>query len=245
MRPGLTEYNDVSPIAEFHPRLDRGSRILVVAAVREELADFRIRNGRVDLLLTGMGRRRALEAVRRSLARKVYRKLISAGFSGATQPGFRIGDLVLATEVIDESSGNRWIPAPGPAPANGSFAAGPSIPRPGSGQAPLRTGRFVTASRLRPLPDQKAHLGRLYEAVAVDLESSAVAQAAGEAGVPWMALRAILDPMEQILTVGSWLEAARHLLNPPRWKDLQRFREEIRQAGQALSQGLQEMSKSA
>lgn len=68
------------------------NRILIVAAVREELARFRVQNERsVRCLLTGMGCRRAKEAVERCLNEEKFRMVVSTGFAGGTRPGFSSG----------------------------------------------------------------------------------------------------------------------------------------------------------
>jgi adenosylhomocysteine nucleosidase len=64
-------------------------------------------------------------------------------------------------------------------------------------------GRTVRAGRLLCTPDailtaaHKANLWQRFGAVAVDMESAAVACAAAEAGVCWLACRAVCDPADR------------------------------------------------
>ena len=50
-------------------------------------------------------------------------------------------------------------------------------------------------------PDQKRLLGERWKAIAVDMESAGVAQAASEAGLPFTAVKSITDPVEHRLSI--------------------------------------------
>lgn len=199
------------------------SSILVVAAVRQELKDFcRLRQPSMTVLLTGMGQSKAFEVVRKHLQSKAFRLVVSAGFAGATRPGFRVGDLVAASKVIDASTG-RWL-----APGNGAPSNGSSI----------TSGTVLTCARPLVKPEEKLRAGVDYGAVAVDMETYGVARAAQEAGVPWLSLRAILDPAEEILPVGSFRQGFKLLANPLRWKVLSNFLAAMEKASRSLAVGL-------
>ncbi len=160
-------------------------RILIVAAVRQELEPFlKDGNGETAVLFTGIGGRRAYSRVSRWLSEHPCRLVVSAGFAGATQPGFRVGDLVLAEEVVEVSS-NRKVH--------------PSVLPESTGLRPVHRGRFVTVSKAALTPLAKAELGARFGAIGVDMETAWVAQAAVEKGADWVGIRAILDPMERFL----------------------------------------------
>lgn len=197
--------------------------VLVVSAVPQELSDAP-RGGRsspLRYLPAGIGPG-AVEAVRRRLAREKFSLVASTGFAGGVRPGFRVGDLVLATEVVEAGTGRRRKAAAGPAGLNGSCSA----------------GLFVTVER--PLRDsvEKREIGLRYGAVAVEMETAGVARAAEEAGVPWVALRAILDPMEAPLPACSAREALGMLLRPGGWGDFMDFWSAIRTASKSLGVGI-------
>lgn len=112
---------------------------------------------------------------RRLLARGADR-LVSFGIAGGLDPALPPGTLVVATEVIGD--GERF-----PAQAWGCGKA-------------LR-GAIAGSGHPLASPAAKARLYAATRAVAVDMESLAVARVAAEAGVPFMALRAIADPADR------------------------------------------------
>lgn len=196
------------------------SRILVVAAVRQELAAFRPGDERVLCRLTGMGAR-AGAAVDRLLARGRYDCVISAGFAGGLRPETRAGDLVVASEVIEASSGTVVRPVSSGTRLGGLAQRGP----------------FVTVDRVLP-GSLKSEMGKRFGAIAVDMETSLVARAAGRAGVPWMGLRAILDPVEVSIPVSSGFQALSLAAQPWRWGELTELIGSVRMAGESLGLGL-------
>ena len=196
--------------------------VLLVAAVSQEMQDFRMGKERgVHCLVTGMGQR-AGELVRQRLTGGDIRLVVSTGFAGGTRPGFHVGDLVMASEVIDAGTGERRRPEAVYYGLNGMASM----------------GTFVTVNRVLTDPETKAEAGTKYGAIAVDMETSAVAEAAEQAGVPWVAVRTILDPMETALAVGSGAEAVRCFWPPRRWKELAIFLYSLRVASKSLGEGL-------
>lgn len=195
-------------------------KILVVAAVRQELAAFRPADGQVSCRLTGMGAK-AGKVVETLLSRGSYRLVVSAGFAGGAQPGSRVGDLVVASEVIDLVSGR--VSAAEPVGSRLKELA--------------RQGSFITVDRVLSGP-VKSDMGRKFGAIAVDMETAAVADAAERAGVPWVGLRAILDPVEISIPISSWPQAAARLAQPWRWGDVRNLIGSVRLAGESLGVGL-------
>lgn len=111
------------------------------------------------------------------------RFLISAGFSGALQPELRIGDLLLANEIIDEH-GNRWLAHRPDALAEYGISA----------------GRVLAMPELIGNPQEKQRLGQRYAAAAVDMESAAAARFCHEHKVPFICLRVISDDCQTALS---------------------------------------------
>jgi adenosylhomocysteine nucleosidase len=141
----------------------------------------------VLVLETGLGAERARRAAAWMLGRPrlnnvEYRPkmVLAAGFCGALQDGLQVGDVVLATEVVD-TSGNCW-PATWPV----ELPAGPWDP-------PLHRGRLVSVPQLAATPEQKRALGMQHGALAVDMEAAALAEACRKAGVPFGCVRAVSD----------------------------------------------------
>ena len=206
----------------------KAGTVLIAAAVPQELQDFRLPAGRqgsqVDCLVTGMGPR-AGEAVRRRLSKGDIQLVVSTGFAGGVRPGFHTGDLVLASEVIHAPTGDRHRPVSSYFSLIETAFVGP----------------FVTVEQALSDPKAKAWAGNRFGAIAVDMESAAVAQAADQAGVAWVAVRAILDPMETPLVIRSRAQALRFLAAPRRWKEFSGFLQTVRTASRSLAGGLHEL----
>jgi adenosylhomocysteine nucleosidase len=152
------------------------------AARRGGVVRGRISGSEVVAVAVGMGR-----DARRALAEHRPRLVVSCGFSGGLDAALGAGDLVLATAVRS---------------ARGDALAAPESARQAAARAlnGLRClqGELLCATSVAASPEEKRALARP-GVLAVDMESYPVAQAAGEAGVPWLALRAIVDPLESSL----------------------------------------------
>lgn len=137
----------------------------------------------VMMLETGVGEAAMTTALSWALSRPRcdvwdYRPpfVISVGFSGALSPEQRVGDLVLAIEVVNEQ-GHRWS-------ALHAFA---------SKDPQITLGRVLTVRNLVSDPDEKRRLGQQYEALAVDMESAVAARLCQQHNVPFACLRVISD----------------------------------------------------
>jgi hypothetical protein len=94
-----------------------------------------------------------------------------------------------------------------------------------AGASAVRVGEILCATEIAATAGAKRALGRPGR-LAVDLESWAVAQAATRAGIPWLAIRVIIDPVELELPAfarvpgpprGGYVgPALRHALGGPR-----------------------------
>jgi purine-nucleoside phosphorylase len=108
------------------------------------------------------------------------RVVICAGYSGALTANLRVGDVILATQVISVD-GKSWKTTwPTELPA-------------GEWHPPLHRGTIVTCSHLVGKPAEKRALGEKYDALAVDMESAVVAHACRRQGVPFACVRVISD----------------------------------------------------
>jgi adenosylhomocysteine nucleosidase len=126
------------------------------------------------VLETGVGAARARAAARWLLDHHSPKLVIAAGFAGALVTRLRVGDVVMASEVVEES-GARW---PCILPAR---------------LADQRVGRLLTARHLVADPAWKAALGQRFQTNFVDMESAAVAAECTGDGVPFAAVRAVSD----------------------------------------------------
>ena len=124
---------------------------------------------------------RAHEGARELLAEGAS-ALLSFGVAGGLDPALLPGDAVLASVVI-APDGTRFPTEPGWRKSLEAHLAGRA-----------RVGALSGSDRMIATRAEKLELARASAALAVDMESHQVARAARAAGVPFMALRVILDP---------------------------------------------------
>ena len=161
----------------------------VVLAVTGLNKEARIAAGPGIAVVAGGGSRAALEARLTALDARQLRAVVSFGIAGALDPGIRVGDVVLATEIrtADESwhvPGSllqAWRSRLGEA----DFAV---VECPMTGiDAPLLT------------PAAKAAVWEQSGAGAVDMESHVAAAFATRHGLPFGAIRVVSDRADHVL----------------------------------------------
>ncbi|MDQ2867652.1 MAG: hypothetical protein M3R59_04470 [Verrucomicrobiota bacterium] len=131
----------------------------------------RIGKVEVGVCHTGVGAQRAIEQLGAFLAQTKPSLLISSGFCGGTVDGLAPGDLVLAT---------------GASAADLFSRAEKLLPN-------AHTGKIHSAQTVvDPAADRYA-IGREHYAIAVDMETDAIAQLCRERAMPLLVLRAISD----------------------------------------------------
>lgn len=116
--------------------------------------------------------------------------LVSFGICGGLDAALGSGALILPQAVASEDGRHRRVDAA----LRGALAA--ALTR--AGIAAL-AGDILGAARAADTPSRKAELNRRSGAIAVDLESHLVADAAAAAGLPFAVLRAVADPAERAL----------------------------------------------
>jgi adenosylhomocysteine nucleosidase len=240
LRKGKLEPGNTSAWGEW----DEERPALLVTAVEQELRcvaramGSEVRSGMVRGRLNG-GSAAAIAVgpgggARQAVLAEKPRALLSCGFAGGLAQGLLPGDLVLSSSVRDESGESLE--------ATESLRKAARIALAG-----LRfvEGEVVCATRVAITPAEKRALAGP-SGVAVDMESWAVAKAAAEAGIPWIALRVVLDPLDSELPAftrepqKSYVAPAlRHALKGPRAvAELAKLAAAARTASAALEQGL-------
>jgi nucleoside phosphorylase len=156
------------------PSLPRGGTI--------PLSELALLGGGSLLAVSGIGRA-AAEAAARALIESGVSALITFGMAGGLDPALKPGSVVLPRELIS-SEGKRYA-------ACQSWREGVA-----SAVSPLRAvteGNLLTSAYAIDTPAEKAAAFHRTGAVAVDMESAAVAEVAAQHNLPFIAARVIVD----------------------------------------------------
>lgn len=133
----------------------------------------------------GVGPRRA-KAAAAALLEGGARALLSWGTAGGLEPGLAAGTLCLPAAVVGPEDARL------PADAGWRMRLGSAVPE----GVPVCEGLLASGEGVLATPADKRALRARTGAAAVDAESAAVAQAARDAGVPFLAVRAVVDPAD-------------------------------------------------
>lgn len=204
---------------------------------------FTIRTGGLDgrgvaVAIGGHGQDRARRAAEALIAGHRPKWVISAGFAGGLQLGLDRGDIVLADGIAGEHGERMSIDL--------HLSAGERQSIKG-----LHIGRLLTVDRIIHKSLEKQALGQQFAAVAVDMESLAVAKVCQQEKQRFLAIRAITDTVEDELprdverllnrpTMVRKLGAAAGSIvrRPSAAKDLWRLRESATTAADRLAKFL-------
>ena len=175
--------------------VERG-QVVVAAALPAELAPLQRRlEGRPDIQLVrmGVGPRRAEAAARRTLAGAEL--VITTGCCGGLVPGAAAGMMVIPSKLLWLNEDGTTEPCPDP-DLQWTLRARSQAERMGlhCSDRPL-----ITVAEALNSPHSKRRCHERTGAVAVDMESAAVARVAGELGVPHLCVRVVLDSVDQQL----------------------------------------------
>lgn len=183
--------------------------IAVLAAVEIELAGLRRRLRRcqrlsgerqatwlgyhgdqtVLLCCTGVGRAEELAA--NLLDRHRPSLVLSVGSAGALAPGLDIGDVVICQSVQSTRSGNDAV-------RSDEWLLRLAVNCAKEARLPLRHGHSLTVDRIIADPAEKEALHHSTGADVVEMESYWIGRAAQEMGLPFFAVRTVLDgPRDQ------------------------------------------------
>jgi len=146
----------------------------------------------VVLIQAGIGREPARRALLAAAHWLEFCAAWSLGFAGGLTDQLNPGELVCpSTLLLDDGLTGRSIPA---APAQAEVRAALS-----AAGIPCRDGAVLTVDTPVRTPEAKREAHRRTGAVAVDMEAAGVAEAARELGIPWLAIKAVVDPVEEPL----------------------------------------------
>lgn len=116
---------------------------------------------------------------------------LHVGYCGAADPSLASGDLVIASAIVDSQNDQRFEPDAGLIDQ-----AQQIIKRKGLRAS---TGAIATVLNFIPAPHEKAFIGTKHESIAIDMESSALASALSVAHIPYLVVRAVLDPLDHAI----------------------------------------------
>lgn len=181
-----------------------GPHILVTFAVLEEAKPFLASlspSVPAEILLTGIGPRRAQQTLRDRLRQSHPSLVIASGFAGGLNPALHAGDIACDTSAAP------WLHAPLLA-----LGAHPS--------------RFHAAPQVLVTPKDKARAWQATGADAVDMESCVVRNTSAEHHVPCAIVRVISDAANEALPLDFnrcldangqllWAQLAVHCLRHP------------------------------
>ncbi|MEX0702204.1 MAG: 5'-methylthioadenosine nucleosidase [Planctomycetales bacterium] len=219
---------------EMRAFLDRCERVRKYSGGPFTFRGGLFEGARVAIVESGLGFARARRATQALLDAHTPRWVLSCGFSGALLPEMQVGRIVLANSIVDPHGHELTIDL--------------NIAEDRAGG--LYVGRIVTADEMVRTVEQKAALAAAHGALAVDMESLAVAQVCRDTKTRFMAIRSISDDMSADLPpevyavlgssgtvrVGATLGAV--WKRPGSVKDLWRLREQAQRAAENLAKFL-------
>ncbi len=138
---------------------------------------------RIAIVESGLGYARARNATLSLIEAHTPRWVLSCGFSGALLPEMKIGDIVVANGIVDMHG--QSLPLP--------------VDMPTKGKTKLHVGKILTSDEMIRSVKEKQQLAEKYSAIAVDMESLAVAQVCQEQKKNFMAIRTISDDLSKDL----------------------------------------------
>lgn len=197
---------------------------------------FTFRGGRYDqirvvVVEAGVGFERARRATQALLDAHTPRWVLSCGYCGALRDGMQIGDIMMANSIIDAHGQELTVDL--------KLADDPA--------RRLHVGRLLTADHMVREVAEKRALAARHGAIAVDMETLAVAQVCRDTGTRFLAVRAVSDdlaadlPPEVVSVIGSTgttrLGATLGALwnRPGSVKDMWRLREQAQAASDHLA----------
>jgi len=146
----------------------------------------------IVLVRSGMGCDRARRALAEIAERYDLKEIISIGYAGALDPALKVGDVVVADQVVYYETMKSYS-------LDGELLG--TMPE-------VRGGTLLTVDSVVATPPEKKALREKYSAVAVDMETFALAEETQARNLPFASVRAITDTAEQELIDCSHLVEA-------------------------------------
>lgn len=173
--------------------------------------------------------------------------MISSGFAGSVNPDVTVGDLVIGKHVFyslqEELEGEIQIDS---LLACDTSVVDLAVKSCSTDDFKLHCGDILSVNRIVKKSSIKKHIGNKTSAMAIDMESFAIAEQANAMGVPFVVIRSISDGVEEdveinenMVTKGGNINisaTAFHILNKPHHiPNLNRLRKQTKLAANTLS----------
>jgi len=141
---------------------------------------------RVVVIRCGAGRQKAAAATELLIDGHRPQRVISAGFAGGLSPSLKRHDILIADRLIDADGREMPLDL---SPGLAATATQPGVHR----------GPLLTLDRVVRLPSEKRQLFGRYGALAVEMETAAVAEVCRSRQVAFSSIRVINDPADEEL----------------------------------------------
>jgi adenosylhomocysteine nucleosidase len=148
----------------------------------------------VALFVSGVGDARAYETATTACASLSLAAYVYVGLSAALMPGLRPGDVVVGESTTSLASKGGQVYIPDATLLKLAEAALKEVRK-------VSFGPLLVTPKVAVTSAEKKGLAQAGSFAALDMESAGAARAAQEAGVPFIAIRAISDTLEEDLPV--------------------------------------------
>jgi adenosylhomocysteine nucleosidase len=148
----------------------------------------------VALFVSGVGEARAYETAKRACASLSLAAYISLGLSAALRPGLRPGDVVVGVSATSLASKGGQVYISDATLLKLAADALKEVRK-------VSFGPLLVTPKVAVTSAEKKGLAQASSFAALDMESAGAAKAAQEAGVPFIAIRAISDTLDEDLPV--------------------------------------------
>ena len=207
---------------EVAPFVGRCRPVQSYVGDRFQVSGVLLHDIRIAVVESGAGANLAARATNTLIDGHAPKWVVSVGFSGALQPHLKVGDLVVANAIVDRQGKGLSVPV--------QMQSAP--------QDRLFVGKFINTEQIVRLAADKQQLGESTGALAVDMESLAVARVCAERNIRFMSVRVISDDLskdlpQEVLSVfgstgyrraGAVLSALWN--RPSSWSDMWQLREQ-------------------
>ena len=190
---------ELKPIKACFPNLEefRESGVLFSTGRVRRAPPGDINQPAAVLVQTGIGFQRAESAAKIAANRFPLKLYVSTGFAGGLRNSIRVGDLVIGQKIVSLLGSDAKV-----------FTSDPEWTQSAEKSAEKAAGRFLggihlgsiaTVRQIAGRSEDKKTVAKKTDAAALDMEAAAVAGVAEERRIPFIAVRAVSDVLDEDL----------------------------------------------